>query len=115
MSSGWLYTWMWRWRSFSRSRPWMYSRARKYSSSTRPKSNTGTMFEWTSWACRRAPSMTWLEASLPPGQVGVQPLHHEAALEALGPVGGGDVDLGHAALADALEQGVAAHHVGRGG
>ena len=41
----------------------MYSSARKYSSPARPKSNTGTMFEWTSTDCRRASSMNWLTAS----------------------------------------------------
>jgi cytochrome c peroxidase len=41
----------------------MYSSARKYSSPARPKSNTGTMLEWTSTDCRRASSMNWLTAS----------------------------------------------------
>ena len=42
----------------------MYSWVMKYSPSTTPKSNTGTMFECTRPACMRASSMNWPIASL---------------------------------------------------
>ncbi len=42
----------------------MYSWVMKYSPATTPKSNTGTMFEWTSPACIRASSMNCETASL---------------------------------------------------
>ena len=91
----------------------MYSWVMKYSPLTTPKSKTGTMFECTRPACMRASSMNWLIASLSLGQLGAQPLEHEHAREALDARRDRGVDVGHAALAQLVEQLVAAEDLRR--
>ena len=90
-----------------RSRPRMYSCARKYSSPTLPKSNTGMMLECTSVE----PEVRLVDELRDDGrlarQLGAQPLDHERAAEPLGAEGHRREHLGHPAFAEQVEQPVA--------
>ena len=97
----------WRFSSRPRSRPTMYSCARKYSSSTLPKSNTGHDVR----VHERRAQLRLVDELLDRGAVArdvrAQPLDDEHAPEALGTVQDRRVELGHPALAQPLEQAVA--------
>ena len=86
----------------------MYSCARKYSSPTLPKSNTGMMFECTSVEPRFASSMNCATTAGLARQLGAQALDDERAPEPLGAERDRRVDLGHPAFAQLIEQEVAA-------
>ena len=66
------------------------------------------MFGWCSAASRLASSQNCATAFGSIGQLGPQALDDDRAPEAAFPLGDGRVDLGHAALADALDDRVAA-------
>ena len=91
----------------------MYSSARKYSSPTRPKSNTGTMFECTEAGLQPPLVDELVDGVAAAREVRVHALDDEVADETLGAVGRGDEDLRHAALADAFQQPVAAERDAR--
>ena len=85
----------------------MYSCARKYSSPTLPKSNTGMMFEWTSVEPQLRLVDELRDRRGVARQLGAQPLDDERAPEPLRAERDGGVDLRHAALAEQIEQPVA--------